>query len=55
MGKVEGADLVLGVGQRKDEVRTGRMVMTTAKVRDAEKGANVPLIANFEVQRVLEA
>lgn len=55
MGKVEGADLVLGVGQRKDEVRTGRMVMTTAKVRDAEKGANVPLIANFEIQRVTEA
>jgi len=55
MGKVEGADLVLGVGQKKDEVRTGRMVMTTAKVRDAEKGANIPLIANFEVQRVTEA
>lgn len=54
MGKVEGADLVLGVGQKKDEVRTGRLVMTTAKVRDAEKGSQISLVADFEVQRVAE-
>jgi hypothetical protein len=54
MGTVEGADLVLGVGQRKEDVRAGRMTMNLAKVRDGKKGSTCQLIADFEVQRVSE-
>lgn len=54
MGKVEGADLVIGIGQRKEDVRAGRLTAKMAKVRDAPKGDTFQLIADFHLQRVHE-
>jgi replicative DNA helicase len=54
IGKMESPDLVVGLGQRKEDERIGRIVATNAKVRDGEKGGSWILNADFKRQRVLE-
>lgn len=53
-GKVESADLVLGLGQTMEDERTGRITLFTAKMRDAQKHQRHSLLADFAIQRIID-
>ena len=53
-GKIESADLALGLGQTLQDESLGRMTLYTAKVRDAEKHKKCTLLADFARQRIRE-
>jgi KaiC/GvpD/RAD55 family RecA-like ATPase len=54
IGKIESADIVVGIGQTRDDEELGQVTMYTAKMRDARKGEMVRLDADFDRQRIQE-
>lgn len=54
-GKFESCDFAFGLGQTMEDQRTGRISLTASKVRDAEKGWMLSLVADFAKQRIFEA
>jgi replicative DNA helicase len=54
IGKVEGADLVLGAGQSAEDLLLGFINLFTAKVRDNKKHEQLRLAADLERQRITE-
>lgn len=55
LGKVEGCDLALGLGQTEQDYALGRMTMFEAKVRDSSKWGSINLLSYVETQRLVEA
>lgn len=54
IGKVEGADLVLGAGQSAEDIALNMMTLFTAKMRRAKKHEQLRLAADLERQRITE-